>query len=53
MNSKSYTEIAKGVKLLCVNSNKFKTNCIKVDFYLPINEQFPALNVLAALMGHT
>ena len=53
MNSKSYTEIAKGVKLLCVNSNKFKTNCIKVDFYLPINEQFPALNVLASLMGHT
>lgn len=53
MKSKSYTEIAKGVKLLCVNSNKFKTNCIKVDFYLPINEYFPALNVLASLMGHT
>lgn len=53
MNSKSYTEIAKGVKLLCINSNKFKTNCIKVDFYLPINEDFAALNVLASLMGHS
>ncbi len=53
MKNLSYTEIAKGVKLLCVNSTKFKTNCIKVDFYLPINEHFPALNVLASLMGHT
>lgn len=53
MNNKSYTEIARGIKLLCVNSNKFKTNCIKVDFYLPINDDFAALNVLASLMGHT
>ena len=53
MNNKSYTEISTGVKLLCVNSDKFKTNCIKVDFYLPINEYFPAQNVLASFMGHT
>lgn len=53
MNSKSYIEIARGVKLLCVNSNKFKTNCIKVDFYLPIGENLAAQNVLASLMGHT
>ena len=53
MSNKAYTEIAKGVKLLCVNSDKFKTNCIKVDFYLPINEYFPAQNVLASFMGHT
>lgn len=53
MNCKSYTEIEKGIKLLCLNSDKFKTNCIKVDFYLPVNEHFPALNVLASLMGHT
>ena len=53
MNNKSYTEISKGVKLLCVNSDKFKTNCIKVDFYLPISEYFPAQNVLASFMGHT
>ena len=53
MSGKSYTQIAKGVKLLCINSNKFKTNCVKVDFYLPMNEHFPALNVLASLMGHT
>lgn len=53
MSSKSYTEIAKGVRLLCVNSNKFKTNCIKLDFYLPMNEHFPAFNVLASFMGHT
>ena len=53
MNNKSYTEISQGVKLLCVNSDKFKTNCIKVDFYLPISEYFPAQNVLASFMGHT
>lgn len=53
MNKKSYAEVSKGVKLLCVNSDKFKTNCIKVDFYLPISEYFPAQNVLASFMGHT
>ncbi len=50
---KSYVEIAKGVKLLCLNSNKFKTNCIKVDFYLPIGDRLAAQNVLTSLMGHT
>ena len=49
----SYIEIAKGVKLLCINNNKFKTNCIKVDFYLPIGEHLAAQNVLTSLMGHT
>lgn len=53
MSSKSFVEIAKGVKLLCVNSDKFKTNCVKVDFYLPIGEHLAAQNVLASLMGHT
>ncbi len=53
MSSKSFVEIASGVKLLCVNSDKFKTNCIKVDFYLPIGEHLAAQNVLASLMGHT
>ncbi len=51
--SKAYIEIANGVKLLCVNSDKFKTNCIKVDFYLPICELLAAQNVLTSLMGHT
>ncbi len=51
--NKSYVEIANGVKLLCINSNKFKTNCIKVDFYLPIGEHLAAQNVLTSLMGHT
>lgn len=51
--SNFYIEIAKGVKLFCVNSNKFKTNCIKVDFYLPIGEYLAAQNVLVSLMGHT
>ena len=50
---KSYVEIEKGVKFLCINSNKFKTNCIKVDFYLPMGEHLAAQNVLASLMGHT
>ena len=53
MNQKAYKEIAKDIKLLCVNSEKFKTNVISVDFYVPINEHFAALNVLASLMGHT
>lgn len=53
MNPKSYCEIANGVKLLCVNSDKFKTNFLSVDFYVPINEHFAALNVLSSLMGHT
>lgn len=51
--NKAYTEIANGVKLLCINSNKFKTNCIKVDFYLPIGKHLAAQNVLTSLMGHT
>lgn len=51
--NKAYTEIANGVKLLCINSNKFKTNCIKVDFYLPIGGHLAAQNVLTSLMGHT
>ncbi len=53
MNNKMYTEIAKGVKFLCVNTDKFKTNCIKVDFFLPIGEYFPAQNVLVGYMEHT
>jgi hypothetical protein len=53
MNNKSYIEIANGVKFLCINSNKFKTNCIKVDFYLPMGEHLAAQNVLTSLMGHT
>ncbi len=51
--NKAYIEIANGVKLLCINSNKFKTNCIKVDFYLPIGEHLAAQNVMTSLMGHT
>lgn len=53
MSVSAYKEIAKGVKLLCVNSEKFKTNCIKIDFYLPISSHFAAQNVLSSLMGHT
>ncbi len=49
----SYIEIAKGIKLLCVNNNKFKTNCVMVDFYLPISGYLAAQNVLTSLMGHT
>ncbi len=53
MSAKSYNEIAKGVKLLCVNSDKFKTNCVRVDFCLPIDQDFAALNVLSSFMSHT
>lgn len=53
MNTRSYSEIAKGVKLLCIKSDKFKTNCIRIDFCLPITEQLAAQNVLSSFMGHT
>lgn len=53
MCNSEYRKIADGVKLLCVNSDKFKTNYITVDFYLPIGEQLAAQNVLSSLMGHT
>lgn len=52
MSALKYKEISDGVKLLCVNSDKFKTNCIFIDFYMPINKHLAALNVLASLMGH-
>lgn len=53
MSVLEYTEISNGVKLLCVNSDKFKTNCLNIDFYLPISKYLAAQNVLSSLMGHT
>lgn len=53
MNGTQFKEIANGVKLLCINSEKFKTNCLNVDFYLPISSSLAAQTVLASLMGHT
>lgn len=53
MGISEYTEISKGVKLLCVNSEKFKTNYISIDFYLPISKYLAAQNVLVSFMGHT
>lgn len=53
MRTSEYTEISKGVKLLCVGSDKFKTNYINVDFFLPITEHLAAQTVLASFMGHT
>lgn len=53
MSAYKYCEIAKGVKFLCVNSDKFKTNCISVDFYLPLGENLAEYNVLSSFMGHT
>lgn len=51
--NKSYSQIAEGVKLLCISNDKFKTNCVKVDFYLPISEHLAAQNVMTSLVGHT
>lgn len=53
MNDLAYKEIASGVKMLCVQSGKFKTDCIRLDFYLPIGEKLAAQNVLCGFMGHT
>lgn len=53
MNTAEYKEIANGVKLLCVNSEKFKTNCVSIDFYLPVGDLLAEQTVLSSLMGHT
>ncbi len=53
MSIQKYREIANGVKLLCTNSNKFKTNCVKLDFYVPIGDELAAQTVLSSLLGHT
>lgn len=53
MSMIAYKRIAEGVNFLCLNRTKFKTSCIKIDFYLPISEQFAAENVLTYLLGTT
>lgn len=53
MSNIGYEEIARGVKLMCVNSGKFKTNCIYLDFYMPITDSLAAQYVLSSLMGHS
>lgn len=53
MRNVKYKQIANGVRSLCVNTEKFKTNFINVDMYVPVSEELAAQYVLISLLGHT
>lgn len=53
MSNIKYNEIAEGFRLLCVNTNKFKTNFINIDLYAPIGADLPSQYVLTTLLAHT
>lgn len=53
MSNVKYNETAEGIRLLCVNTGKFKTNYISIDLFVPIGEDLPAQYVLCSLLAHT
>ncbi len=53
MSNVKYNETADGIRLLCVNTGKFKTNFISIDLFAPIGEDLPAQYVLCSLLAHT
>lgn len=53
MSNIKYRETAKGIRLLCVNTEKFKTNFIIFDLFAPLSEDLPAQYVLSSLLAHT
>lgn len=53
MSNIKYKEIADGIRLLCVNTEKFKTNFITVDLFVPLGEDLAAHYVLSSLLAHT
>lgn len=52
MSNIKYNETADGIRLLCVNTDKFKTNFINIDLYVPLGEDLPAQYVLSSLLAH-
>ncbi|MCR4593501.1 MAG: insulinase family protein [Clostridiales bacterium] len=50
-NQNEYKNLANGVKFLCVNSDKFNTNAIWLNLFLPVAEDLPACRVLTGIMG--
>lgn len=52
MSNIKYNEIADGIRLLCVNTDKFKTNFINIDLFAPLGEDLPAQYVLCSLLAH-
>lgn len=53
MSNIKYEKTADGVRLLCVNTGKFKTNFINIDLFVPLGEYLPAQYVLSTLLAHT
>lgn len=52
MSNIKYNMIADGIRLLCVNTDKFKTNFINIDLFTPLGEDLPAQYVLTSLLAH-
>lgn len=52
MSKIQYNMIADGIRLLCVNTEKFKTNYINIDLFTPLGENLPAQYVLTSLLSH-
>ena len=52
MSKIKYNMIADGIRLLCINTDKFKTNFINLDLFTPLGEDLPAQYVLASLLAH-
>lgn len=52
MSKIQYNMIADGIRLLCVNTEKFKTNYINIDLFTPLGEDLPAQYVLTSLLSH-
>lgn len=53
MSNIKYNEVADGIRLLCVNTDKFKTNFINIDLFAPLSEDLPSQYVLSSLLAHT
>lgn len=53
MSNIKYNEVADGIRLLCVNTDKFKTNFINIDLFAPLSEDLPSQYVLSSLLVHT
>lgn len=52
MSKIQYNMIADGIRLLCINTEKFKTNYINIDLFTPLGEDLPAQYVLTSLLSH-
>ncbi len=49
-NNLEYKQIANGVKYICIDTDKFNTNSLILDMYLPVDDNLPAYKILASLL---